>query len=91
MFENVSAAKSQPILPIMAKKLSLLVDIDILLRDLRESFEVYKNEKKWEWLKNELKGRKVYLQQNELKDMMKVSIHEKNPFGEKPSTFSLNG
>jgi hypothetical protein len=23
--------------------------------------------------------------------MMKVSIHEKNPFGEKPILFSLNG
>ena len=74
----------------LADLLSKIIQVEAALFDFKEAFEEIKQEQKWQRLNSELHINKVYLKQEDIKDFMKISIHERNPFKAKSKGYSLN-
>ena len=75
----------------LAFKLSKVIEIDITLRAIRESFSKDHHDNKWKQLQTELKARNIYLSDEYLKKQVPLTPMEKNPFEQVVATFPLNG
>lgn len=70
----------------IAEKLSKQAEIDNYLRAGREKFDQIDGEEKWSDLENRLKSRGLKLTLGEIKELIRLSPDEHNPFGRDAGT-----